>query len=269
MRTVTSRDGTRIAFERSGQGPAVILVSGASATRADEASLAAALSPYFTVFAYDRRGRGASGDTAPYAVEREVEDIEALIDEAGGRAFLFGHSSGAVLALEAARLLPGKIAKLALYEPPFVIDGSHPHAPADFASRLSELVATDRRGEAVEMFMRFVGTPDEMIGQMRLSPMWPHLEALAQTFAYDAAIVKDTERGDPSALRKWESTAVLTLVMDGTVFLGRAEPHAFLRHGADELALILPHARRLTLDGQDHGPADDVLVPALKEFFLG
>lgn len=269
MRTVTSKDGTLIAFDQSGQGPTIILVSGASATRADEASLAAALAPYFTVFAYDRRGRGASGDTAPYAVEREVEDIDALIDEAGGSAFLFGHSSGAVLALEAARLLPDKIIKLALYEPPFVIDDSHPHAPADFASRLNELVAADRRGEAVEMFMRFVGTPDEMIGQMRLSPMWPNLEALAQTFAYDATIVQDTERGDPSSLRKWESTTVPTLVMDGTVFLGRAEPHAFMRHGADALAAVLPNAQRRTLDGQDHGPSDETLVPALKAFFLG
>ena len=174
-----------------------------------------------------------------------------------------------MLALEAARLLPGKITKLALYEPPFVIDDSHPHAPADFAARLNELVATDRRGEAVEMFMRFVGTPDEMIAQMRQSPVWPHMVAMAQTFAYDATIVQDTERGDPSALRKWETTATPTLVMDGTLFLGRAEPHAFMRHGADELARVLPSARRLTLDGQDHGPSDETLVPALKEFFLG
>jgi pimeloyl-ACP methyl ester carboxylesterase len=268
MRTVISRDGTPIAFDQSGQGPALILVAGASATRTDEASVAAALAPSFTVFAYDRRGRGASGDTAPYAVEREVEDIEALIDEAGGSAFVFGHSSGAILALEAARLLPGKITKLALYEPPFVIDDSHPHAPPDFAARLNELVAADRRGEAVEMFIRFVGTPDTMIAQMRQSPAWSHLEGLAQTFAYDAAITQDVERGDPSALRKWETTAVPTLVMDGTVFLGREEPHTFMRHGADELARVLPNARRLTLDGQDHGPSNETLVPALREFFL-
>ena len=269
MRTVTSTDGARIAFDQSGQGPALILVGGASTTRADEASLAAALAPYFTVFAYDRRGRGDSGDTIPYAVEREVEDIEALIDEAGDTAFLFGHSSGAVLALEAARLLPGRVTKLALYEPPFIIDGSRPPAPADFASHLNELVATDHRGEAVEAFMRFVGTPDDMIAQMRQSPMWPHMEAMAQTFVYDATIAQDTERGDPSALKKWGTTAVPTLVMDGTLFLGRSEPHAFMRHGADALADILPNARRRTLDGQDHGPTNEALVPALKEFLLG
>src|SRR4051812_5066097 len=132
MRTVISKDGTPIAFDQSGQGPALILVAGATATRLAEASLAAALASHFTVFAYDRRGWGESGDTAPYAVEREVEDIEALINEAGGAAFVFGHSSGAVLALEAARLLLTKITKLAVYEPPFIIDDSRPPAPEDY-----------------------------------------------------------------------------------------------------------------------------------------
>ncbi len=152
MQTVGSADGTTIAFDRSGQGPALILVGGASATRAAAASVAAALAPYFTVFAYDRRGRGDSTDTLPYAVEREVEDIEALIDEAGGSAFVFGHSSGAVLALEAACLLPDRIRKLALYEPPFIIDDSRPPLPEDFAAHLEGLVAAGRRGDAVDMF---------------------------------------------------------------------------------------------------------------------
>ena len=191
-----------------------------------------------------------------------------MIDEAGGSACLFGHSSGAVLALEAARLLDGKVTKLAVYEPPFIIDDSRPPAPEDFALHLGELVSSDRPGEAVEAFMTFVGTPTEMIAQMRLSPMWPRMEASAQSFVYDATIVADTERGDPSSLKKWGSTAVPTLVMDGTVFLGRPEPHAFMRHGADELATVLPNAQRRILEGQDHGPSEEVLVPALKEFFL-
>jgi pimeloyl-ACP methyl ester carboxylesterase len=269
MRSVISKDGTPIAFDQSGQGPALILVAGASATRKDEAAVAAALAPYFTVFAYDRRARGDSGDTPPYTVEREVEDIEALIGEAGSSAFVFGHSSGAILALEAARLLPDQITKLAVYEPPFIIDDSRPSVPADFVSQLSELVSSGRRGEAVEVFMTFVGTPPEMIAQMRQSPLWPRMEADAQSFVYDATVVADTERGDPAALRRWESTTVPTLVMDGTVFLGRPERHEFMRHGADELARVLPNARRQTLQGQDHGPADDVLVPALREFYLG
>ena len=269
MRKVISKDGTPIAFDQSGHGPAIILVAGATATRLAEASLAAALAPHFTVFAYDRRGRGESGDTAPYAVEREVEDIEALINEAGGSAFVFGHSSGAVLALEAARLLPTKITKLALYEPPFIIDDSRPPTPQDYAPHLMELVSSGRRGEAVAYFMTQLGTPADMIAQMRQSPMWPGLEEVAHTLAYDVTIMGDTQSGDPSSLRKWAAVRVPTLVMDGTVFLGRAESHGFLHHGVQELATILPDAQYRTLEGQDHGPADEVLAPALKAFFLG
>jgi pimeloyl-ACP methyl ester carboxylesterase len=185
MRTVHSKDGTHIAFDQVGQGPVLVLVGSATTTRWDQTGLAAALAAHFTAFAYDRRGRGDSGDTAPYAVEREVEDIEALINEARGTAFVFGHSSGAVLALEAARLLPAKIAKLAVYEPPFIIDDSRSPAPPNFAQHLSELVLSGRRGEAVEAFMRLVGTPAEMVAQMRQSPMWPRLEAIAPTLVYD------------------------------------------------------------------------------------
>ncbi len=269
MRTVMSKDGTAIAFDQSGQGPALILVASASGTRKDQAGLSAALAPHFTVLAYDRRGRGESGDTAPYAVEREIEDLDALIIEAGGSAFAFGHSSGAVLALEAARLLPSKITKLALYEPPFNIDDSRPPLPQDAAAQLTRLVSSGRRGEAVEYFMTQLGLPAEMIAQMRHSPMWPGQEAVAHTLAYDVTIMGDTQRGDPLPRGKWAAVTVPTLVMDGTVFLGRAENHVFLRHGAEELANILPHAQRRILEGQDHGPADDVLARALEEFFLG
>lgn len=269
MQTVTSKDGTRIAYDQSGQGPALILVPGATTTRRDVASVAAALSPSFTAIAYDRRGRGDSGDIAPYAVEREVEDIEALIDAAGGVAFVFGHSSGAVLSLDAALLIPTKISKLALYEPPLIVDGSRPHAPKNAAAHIDQLVSEGRRGEAVEYFMTLVGVPSEMIDQMRQSPMWSQLEALAPTMVYDMAIVQDVEQGDPQPLRKWSAVTVPTLIMDGTLFMGSAERHEFMRTGADELAAVLPDARRQVLEGQDHGAADDVLVPALKEFFLG
>src|SRR6266487_2672638 len=164
MRNVRSSDGTSIAFDRSGQGPALILVAGATATRAAEAAISAHLAPHFTVFAYDRRGRGDSGDTPPYAVEREVEDIETLITEAGGSAFVFGHSSGAVLALEAASNLPSKVKKLALYEPPFIVDDSRPPLQVDYVARLTELVAAGRRGDAVEFFMtKAVAVPIEFI----------------------------------------------------------------------------------------------------------
>ncbi len=269
MRKVIAKDGTAIAFDRSGNGPMIILVAGATGTRFGAAALAAALAPYFTVFAYDRRGRGESGDTLPYAVEREVEDIDALINEAGGSAFVYGHSSGAVLALEAALMLQSKITKMALYEPPFIIDDSRSHAPQDFEQQLSELVSSGRRGDAVENFMAVVGSSPEMVAQMRQSPMWSELEKMAHTLVYDVTIIGDTQSGDPMPLSKWATVTVPTLVMDGTVFFGSAERHVFMRHGAQELANILPNAQHRILEGQDHGPADDVLVPALKEFFIG
>jgi pimeloyl-ACP methyl ester carboxylesterase len=268
MQTVRSADGTAIAFDRSGRGPALILVAGASSTRASAAALAEVLSPDFTVFAYDRRGRGDSGDTAPYAVEREVEDIQALIDAAGGSACLYGHSSGAALSLEAGLRLPGVIEKLALYEAPFIVDDSRPPAPPDFAAQLNALVAAGRRGDAVELFQRVVGLPPEMIAQFRQSPMWPAMEAGAHTLAYDAAIMGDTESGSPLPLGKYAAVRIPTLVMDGTVFLGSEQNHAWMRHSADELARILPHAQRRILEGQDHGAAADVLAPALREFLI-
>src|SRR5205823_8445518 len=181
MRTVISKDGTLIAFDQSGQGPALILVTGALTTRADWSSLTAHLAPHFSVFAYDRRGRGESGDTAPYAVEREVEDLDALITEAGGSAFDFGHSSGAALALEAA-VRGLAITKLALYEPPFIVDDSRPRLPEDFATQLSEMVSSGRRGDAAELFMtKAAEAPVEVVAQMRNAPFWPGVEAVAHT----------------------------------------------------------------------------------------
>jgi|SRR5579862_7483294 len=269
MRTVISKDSTSIAFDQSGRGPALVLVASAFGTRADQASLATALVPDFTVFAYDRRGRGDSGDTAPYAVEREIEDLEAVLGAAGGSAFVFGHSSGAVLALDAARALPTKITKLALYEPPFIVDASRPPMPEDFASHLSELVTVGRYGDAVEYWQTQLGIPAEAIAQMRQAPMWAALESLAPTLPYDATIMGNTQRGDPAPLRQWASVTVPTLVMDGTTMVGREDFHTFMRHGVDEIASILPNARRQTLEGQDHSPSDEALVPALKAFFLG
>ncbi|QBD77756.1 alpha/beta hydrolase [Ktedonosporobacter rubrisoli] len=266
MEKVISSDGTSIAFDRSGKGPALILVAGATATRAAEQQFATGLiSSHFTVFAYDRRGRGDSGDTKPYAVEREVEDIDALITEAGGSAFVFGHSSGAVLSLEAARQLSaGRIAKLALYEPPFIIDDSRPPIPEDYVGHLNELIAAGRRGDALEYFMvKAVGMPAEAIAGIRQAPFWQGSEAVAHTLLYDGAIMGDTVRGNPLSIRKWSSIQIPTLVMDGG-----ASP-AYMQHSAQELAAILPHGQHCRLAGQDHGPADDILAPALIEFFEG
>ncbi len=262
MNKVTSKDGTTIAFDQSGQGPALILVTGATGTRSATTSLAAHLAPHFTVLSYDRRGRGDSGDTPPYTVEREVEDLDALITYAGGSAFVFGGSSGAVLVLEAARLLEGKIKKIALYEPPFIIDDSRPPIPQDYVPHLNVLIAAGRRNEAVEYFLTdAMLLPTEMLAQMRNTPMWPQIEAVAHTIAYDGTIMGDTMSGDPSTIRKYASVTVPTLVMVG------GESPSFFHNGTQTLANILPHAQHHLLPGQNHGPADEILVPALLQFF--
>ncbi len=211
MEEVTSKDGTRIAFDKMGAGSPVILVSGGSVDRGSNAPLAEVLAKDFTVYNYDRRGRGPSGDTQPYAVEREIEDIAAVIGAAGGSACLYGTSSGAALALEAAA--SGiSITKLALWEPPYIIDNSRPRPPADTATIYRDLVSAGRRGEAVEYFMvQVVGLPAEFAAQARNAPWWPAQEALAHTLAYDAAIMGDYSLPAERAA----SIKVPTLVLDG------------------------------------------------------
>jgi pimeloyl-ACP methyl ester carboxylesterase len=185
--TVRSADGTNIAFDRLGEGTPVILVSGASTSRAIHAQLAELLAGDFTVFNYDRRRRGDSGDTPPYTTEREVEDLHAVIIEAGGTAAVFGNSTGAVLALHAAAAgLP--VTKLALWEPPFMVDPDAPRRQQEYVAQLTRLLDAGRRGDAMELFMR-TGLPEEMIAGMRHAPMRSGMEAIAPTLAYDAAIM--------------------------------------------------------------------------------
>jgi pimeloyl-ACP methyl ester carboxylesterase len=259
-----SKDGTTIAFDRSGEGPPIILVGGALADRSAAGQLSAQLAPHLTVIAYDRRGRGDSGDTAPYTVEREVEDIEALIVAADGHAFVLGHSSGAVLALESAHAFPDRIGKLALYEPPFIIDDSRALLPTDYVTHLEELVSAGRRGDAVEFFMTTaVGVPAEVVAGMREQPFWSSMEAVAHTLAYDGTIMGDTMAGNPAPLGRWASVTIPTLVMDG------GDSPDWQRHAVRALADVLPGAHHRTLEGQDHGPASEVLAPVLVEFFLG
>jgi pimeloyl-ACP methyl ester carboxylesterase len=258
MDTVTSKDGTTIAFDRSGEGPSVVLVCGGSVDRMSNAPLAALLAERFTVFNYDRRGRGDSADTPPYTVEREVEDVDAVMGAAGGSAFLYGTSSGAALALEAAALaLP--VTKLALWEPPFVPEGG-PRPPADTAKVFTELVAAGRRGDAVEYFMsKVVGLPDEFVAQARSAPFWGAQEALAHTLAYDATIMGDysvpTERA--------ASVKVPTIVMTG----GASFP--WMSETAATLAQALPDGQTRTLEGQTHDVAPDAMASVLEEFFSG
>lgn len=257
MEKVTSKDGTAIAFDRSGEGPPLILVVGAFNDRTTGGPLAAALQERFTVINYDRRGRGDSTDTLPYAVAREVEDLEALIEEAGGSASVFGYSSGAVLSLRAAaRGLA--IPRLALYEPPLVAEGSRIGQPEDLAARISGLVETGRRGEAVELFQREgVGLPAGVVAQIRQAPFWPALEAMAHTLVYEAKIV-----GDGSVPRELAaSVAAPILVIAG----GASFP--YMREMAPALADAIPDARARVLEGQSHDIVPQVLAPVLAEFF--
>ena len=260
MKTVTSKDGTPIAFDQAGTGPAVILVCGGSVDRMSNAPLATLLAAHYTVFNYDRRGRGDSGDTAPYAVEREVEDIAAVVGAAGGAAYLYGISSGAALALEAARLLPTEITKLALYEPPFIIEGTRPPPPADSATTLSTLVAAGRRGDAAEYFMaQMVGLPAEFVAQARSSPWWPAQEAIAHTLAYDATVMGDYSL--PAA--RAAAVTVPTLVIAG------GATWDWLKTSAQALAAVIPAGQYRVLDGQTHAVAAEALAPVLVAFFTG
>lgn len=257
MDKVPSKDGTTISFERLGSGPPVVLVCGGSVDRSSNAPLAALLAQHFTVFNYDRRGRGESGDTPPYAVEREIEDIDAVVAAAGGSACLYGSSSGAALALEAARMLPTKITKLALWEPPYVPEG-FPRPPADSARTYTELVAAGKRGDAAEFFMaKVVGLPPEFVAQARNAPWWPNQEALAHTLAYDATIMGDYTL----PAERVTAVTIPTLVLDG----GASFP--FMGVTAQALADRLPHGQRRTLEGQRHDVDAAKLAPVLEEFF--
>jgi pimeloyl-ACP methyl ester carboxylesterase len=262
MNKVLSKDGTPIGFDRSGKGPAVILVDGALCYRASGpmAPLAALLAEKFTVFTYDRRGRGDSGNTAPYAVEREVEDIEALIKEAGGSAYVYGISSGAALALEAANHGLA-IKKLALYEAPFIVDDSRPPIPTDFVAQLKALVSADRRGDAVKLFMKLVGVPGIFIVMMRFMPAWKKLTGIAHTLPYDMTIVQDNQRGKPLPEKRWTSVTAPTLVVDG------GKSPGWMRNGMRALAGVLPNAKLRTLEGQTHMVKPKALAPVLMEFF--
>lgn len=266
MQKVISKDGTPIAYDRLGSGPAVILVSGAMGTRAHFTSLAELLAPHFTVFNYDRRGRGDSGDTLPYAMEREIEDIEALIGQAGGSACVYGISSGAILALEASSQLAASVSKLALYEPPFILNNSRPPLPQDYVAQLNRAIAAGRRSEAVEIFMtKAILLPPEYLESMRNDPSWAEMEQIAHTLAYDGTIVGDTMSGkplSPELVKRLAAVRVPTLVMDGEM------SDTFFHDAAQTLVDILPNARRYTIPGQEHGVAPEALAPLLVEFFL-
>jgi pimeloyl-ACP methyl ester carboxylesterase len=264
MYNVVSKDGTRIAFDRIGSGPAVILVAGALGTRsfAGQVRLAELLAERFTVINYDRRGRGDSGDGQTYEVVREIEDIDALIDAAGGSAYLYGVSSGAILALEAADRLTLKIPKLALFEPPLILDGSRPPLPPDYVEQLNAAISSGRPDKAVEIFMtQALLIPAEYLEPMKNSPMWNHFLAVAHTLPYDGMIARDVMAGRTLPSGKWSNVSASTLVISGEL----SEP--FFQTAANTLAKHLANAADRVLAGQGHDAAAEAIAPMLMNFF--
>lgn len=268
MYTTTSKDGTQIAYDKTGQGPTLILVGGAFSYRQFPGlvQMAARLSERFTVYNYDRRGRGESGDMPPYATKREVEDLEALIEAAGGSAYVWGLSSGAVLALQAAAS-GANIVKLALHEPPFVVDAADRRPPQDFHTQVTELIAGNRRAEAIRYFMtQGMGAPSFVVRLMRLMPgVWSKLMAVAHTLPYDAALLEGHMAGKPLRADTWSTVRMPTLVLEGT------ESPASLRRAAQALVKVLPSSKLISKKGLGHTKKLDAnLISAeLATFFLG
>ena len=261
MQTVTSKDGTKIAYDKTGQGPAVILVNGALATRSAYAELAQLLAPHFTVYNYDRRGRGNSSDNQQYFVEREIEDLDALIDEAGDSAYVFGASSGACLALQAAATLGDKVRKFAIYEAPYDESEGAADKWKEYKSKFAELIANGRRGDAVEHHLNFAGVPAEMIAKLKTSPEWISFESMASTISYDMAAVGD-DRSVP--VERAAQVKANALVMDGGASL---KTLPFMRPSADKIASAIPNAQRRTIEGETHNVSSKALAPFLIEFF--
>lgn len=262
MPTLTSKDGTTIGYDLRGEGPAIILVAGATQYRAVDQkatpALADGLADRFTIINFDRRGRGESGDTAPYAVRREIEDIEALINLAGGQAALFGMSSGAVLALEAAAALPGKVTSVVMYEPPIDVEQPSETAWQEHAG-MAALAAEGRAGDMMARFMTGVGMPQEAVDGFRQSPAWPAYEAVGLTLEHDYRVMAEATDGNRHPER-WHAATMPVLVLDGDA------SYPFMKTGADWVAAGLPNASRKTLGGQSHEFDPAVLGPEVAAF---
>lgn len=264
--TVTSADGTTIAYEQSGSGPAIVVISNVAEDHTGVAGIAAALAADFTVISFDRRGRGASGDPQPYDPAREIDDIAALIDVVGAPVFLTSGSGGCGLALDAASALGDKVAGLYLYEPPFIVDDSRAPAPAGYVAHQEALVAADRRDEAVEYFMtEMIGVPAEYIPMMKEDPSWHEMCAYAHTYAYDGRIMQGLQDGEPLPADRWHIDVPVAVAVGGN-------GEEFIRRGAEALAGILPDVTVLTLPDQDHSAfwvAPEPVAAQARAFLLG
>jgi pimeloyl-ACP methyl ester carboxylesterase len=255
MHKVVSRDGTTIAYERVGDGPPIVLLNGAFRDHTIFDQLVPELAPHCTTYVYDRRGRGESGDSPAYAVEREIEDLEAVIDEAGGQAVVFAGSCGANLALEAA-LAGAPITKLGLHEPYYRVEG-YPKPPGDFMHNLRALLADGKRGEAAEYFLaKLLDLPPEVIADWRQGPLWATNEANAHTLPYDTAICGDFNV--PAERLATFRTPTLVVNSDNT--------SDWLRAAARATVTALPNGRGMQLPGSWHRPQLDVLGRVLVEF---
>ncbi|GAA1849349.1 alpha/beta fold hydrolase [Asanoa iriomotensis] len=259
MGKVVSKDGTTIAYDRTGTGPPLILVDGAMCYRASGPMrpLAAALANDFTVYTYDRRGRGESTDTLPYAVEKEIDDLRGLVEEAGGTSFAYGISSGAALVLHAAAANIG-LSQVALYEPPFISETDGGTWSRSYTARLEQLLSAGDNGDAIELFMTSVGLPPEAIAGMRTQPFWSLFESIAPTLSYDNAIMGNSAVPLETAAK----VTVPTLVLAGT-----ASPPTLLT-AAKSTAAAIPGALHQELQDQTHDVAPEALAPALTRFFL-
>jgi pimeloyl-ACP methyl ester carboxylesterase len=250
-----SKDGTKVAYEKVGQGPALVIIGGALSHRDGGKPLAGKLMTSFTVYTYDRRGRGDSGDTKPYAVEREIEDLDALIEQAGNQAYVYGVSSGAALALQAAaKLGPARITKLAIYEPPY---GQGKREFDEQKQRINQLVQTGKPGQAAEAFLSAIGMPPKALEDMKRSPEWATIEKLDFTLTYDYAVLGNGAVPEETV----KQITVPMLVMTGEKTLD------FMAPTADRIAELVPNARRKTLEGQSHQAKPEVVAPLLTEFF--
>ena len=264
--TVVSADGTVIAYRRVGRGPAVIIVDGALCHRGmgPGKKMAAELASEYTVYTYDRRGRGESGDNTDlrsYEPEREIEDVAALVERAGGSAYLLGFSSGAMLAVRCAARIPG-VAKAALYEAPFIVDDTREPAPAEYVEQLTTAIEAGRPGRALKTFMRLVGLPGFLVALFPVFPGWSKMKKVAHTLVYDAKVMGGTQSGRPlPADGPWASVTVPTIVFGG------GKSPEWMRNAAHALADRIESAQHHELAGQNHMVKAKALAPVLAEFF--
>jgi pimeloyl-ACP methyl ester carboxylesterase len=263
MSIAISKDGTSIAYDKIGQGPAIIFVDGALNSRSFSVNtpIAKDMSENFTVYTYDRRGRGESGDTQPWSLDREIEDLDALIEAAGGSAYVFGLSSGALLALEATRNIGKKIKKLALYEAPMIVDDSRTPLGKTFLESTRRLIVADKRDDALKRFMRAIEVSAFMLFLMRLMPTWKTVRDVAHTLVYDLEIASPYQEGKPLPENHWSEATMPVWVGIG------GKSSVWMTNAQQMLAAILPDATLHVLPGQTHIVQSAAIAPELERFF--